>query len=442
MIVVHSSNKKDPFTIKRLEEKSKQTKKKSKAKQNFKKLDLISGKKLNRINKHIRNGTSNIRKAHKKSIELYEILKNISHASIEKDEEVNEIYEIIQSVYTKLEGLKGKHRKNHIEKTKVIEETIEDLRKVVRLVDELTQKEEKYKLKNVQKKLEETREEIEKTLINFLYIQSNDSSDKTAIQKVMDIKEARLQAQREKNVSKKRRKKYMDKFNDIFYARNFAIETIKKLMPLCEKLEISLPETLTKTSEVDEKPSIKNVKPVLELLLENIENIIKEMKNKNLNERELEEKKREMEILKERLKKHCFRVNKRELEESIGSGEKGRDQLKELEDLQEDHEDLSLKSQVSDDCIDESLNYNPIKLLKTHIDHDPMEQEEQSPIKIKTTGNLEISKKHKIGLEIDFSEASKSSDENSDEDLYDRGPYKKTKKKNYVESKYIEEDEL
>jgi hypothetical protein len=128
--------------------------------------------------------------------------------------------------------------------------------------------------------------------------------------------------------------------------------------------------------------------------------------------------------------------------------EKGRDQLKELEDLEgeifleEDREELSLKSQASDEYIDESLNYNPIKLLKTHIDHDPMEQEEQSPIKIKTTGNLEISKKHKIGLEIDFSEASKSSDDNSDEDLYDHGPSKKVKKKNYVESNYIEEDEL
>jgi hypothetical protein len=653
MITVQSTSKKAPFIIKRLEKKSKETKEKSQAEQDFKNQHLISKiskRKSDRIRYHIRTCTSNIREAHEKSSELYEILKNISHASTEKDEEINEIYETIQSVYTKLEGLGGKYRKNHIEKKiQLIEETVEDLQRVARLIDNLIQTKEKYKLKNIEEKLQEIKEGTEKTLINFLYIKSNDSSDETAIQKVMDIKEARLQAQREENLGEQGRKQYVDRIHDIVYAKNFAIETIKKLMPLCEKLEISLPETLTKISEVDEKPSIKNVKPILELLLENMENITTEMKNKNLDKKEVEEKKRGMEILKERLKTHHFRVNKHEseeLEELKGLEEKKReieiledvikryhsesddhlassqlyiqcknsstnfvqrrynivrcyllrmknifenleeacktlqkslscesgqykeiqeikknienkkliaynkikkpqkkfrdkfpyfeevrkiikdiageiqevaekenkkeeiklevevseklmlemdkfyfeiiiltnetdkrslntkiekkleeidpgfkdrkeeideeksDVSSELEDLQEDifleenYGELSLKSQESDEYINESLSDNPIEKLKTHIDHDPMEQEWQSSIKIKTTSKPKISKKHDISPEIDFSEASKSSDDNSDEDLYDRGPSKKVKKKNYVESNYIEEDEL
>jgi hypothetical protein len=586
MITVQSTNKKPPLTTS-LKEKRKKTKEQY----------LISKRKPDRIRYRIEICTSNIRKAYKKLSELYEILKNISHTSIKKDEEVNEIYETIQSIGGKLKKIEAKYQKSNI-KTQVIEETIEYLKKAARLVDELTQTKEKYKLKNVEEKLQEIKEGTEKTLINFLYIKSDNGSSNEAIQELMDLKEARLQAQREKNVSKQEEKQYVDKVNDIFYAKNSAIEAIKKLTPLCEKLEISLPETLTKISEMDKKLSVKNVKPILELLLENIEKIRKkveeEMNNKDLGKVELielRERERKIRMLDERTKKHHSRLDKHELEELEelkGLKEKER-AIRVLDERIEKHYfkiyDYTIKSQgekkssrtklfqrseklksylsystklfknLEESCkilqkslSSESEQYKDIQKIKENIvstktiirdkikykknfrkklyyleeiiknirdmiekiqgmskkkkkeeiklevarkllvemekhflemiiatneiDGCPLDTEiekklaeidpaskdregekerdqlenndlkEEQSIKIETTSEPKISKKHDIGLEIDFSEASKSSDENSDEDLYDRGPYKKVKKKNFVNPNYIEEDEL
>jgi hypothetical protein len=617
MIIVYSTNKKGRPAINKAEKKTRETAaiKKANNPGNHQEKCIILKNTYHRIRDNVQDSISHIREAQKKLDELYEILKNIS--SLKKNKTAGEIYKTIQSIHKKSEQLDVKHLKMDI-KIQLVEEITEDLQKTVNLTNDLIISEIKQESGEVEEKLEEITERIDVIYLKSLKIQNEKNPNEETRIKIRDLEMKKVKAKRKKKAKNENKKEGNYTSKDITNAQRIAINTVRKLIPLCETFKIVLPETLIKIEETDKKQYRENIKAILELILENIEEIRKkigeEMNSNNLTEVQLKEllkREREIRVLDDRIRKHYFRLknnapihkkikknkfytpsrtkifqrfrkvrsyqlcstklfknleeacetlqknlsskskkykeiqeikknieNKKliaydkikkrqkkfrdkfpyfeevrkiigdivgeiqelaekqdkkeeiklevarklmlemdkfyfkiimltneidgrpldtEIEkklEEIDPGFKDRkeeideeksDMISELEDLEEDifleenYEELSLKSQVSNDYIDE-LSYNPIAKLKTHIDHDPMEQEEQS-ITIKAIGN-EIRSKRDIGLEIDFSEASKSSDENSDEDLYDRGPYKKVKKKNYVESNYIEEDEL